>query len=1587
MLRIKRLLSLFLAISVLAVSLPVSSILLLALNTEVSYVIWDANPLNVTEEEGATAKPTWDSYLFGSKTTGQSAVRYGGEMPYYELTFTGSGTANGALISSGFKYYWYNDKLGFTGWISHRSVLEAIKPYLYISYEVYVEDGTDNVSLTVQPQPKWGGDPTSDYGTFDEYENIPSGEWIERTVPVKEILHSADGNPHWSDAAVLISIDKEGVSAETPVKVSIRKLCLEIREEDREEVNSALAEVENIDKLSWFTGNYNGSSTVGDFPKQESGVLDYFEGLATYDAHSEYSPNLQTNNITDASTDENGTIKLSTYRTKAGNTVTVTAEPADGYRVKEIKAEDTDGDRAALVRTGPLTYSFVMPNSALTVTAVFESETAIEDKEYVIWDANPVNLPEGSDGLAGKSGWINNKFSGSAEIKEDEDGAYYSLTVNDVGEAGMAGLFSGLIKNDGRMSGWQDDRVFVNALMQYATMSFEARRTDENSSTGVFEAGMASAWGGWDSARFGTIENSDALNTERNVWHSYSYSNLDEETTDMVSDSAGDHWSSGAFRFGAVSGNISEENPAMIDIRRMKLTLSEKDRLAFNQYLADIDYVRSGGWDWNNDFTPSLDVNGNPDYFAQLIKYDELSEYSTNTSTHSIYNDTSEENGNINISKTRAKANQLIEITVFPNAGYSVASLKVTDTAGKETAVTRTGEKTYTFLMPDADVIVMAEFILTDEMLDKTYVIWDANPDNLPDGSDGLADKNGWCNKEFSGSSELVTEGNDSFFRLTFDSTQESGMAVLLSGYKSANDGTGFGWLSDRTLLDLIIQYSYMKFDLRRSDTSLAEPSFEIGMAEAWSSWQSSKFGVISSDSEINSERNEWHSYYFSNLDDETGTNVSSEVEDHWQYGTFRFGVLSGIPDGEKVTVDIANVRLELCEADRLAFNRYLACIGYTPSGAWEWNDAVNKAGTDSEGNKDIFELLIRYDSKSAYSPNYTDHFITDATPDDAHGSIELSRTAARPNEKVTLTVNADEGYELYYIIITDSLGRQTVIEDFSADSASFKMSNDNVTVTAYFKEATDKLTQLFMAEPVSDNESNKKQPSFAGVTEVVYDKGETAWKFTFDEDAADIVINGFANQLYYKQVPADAEITFAARVNSGSKKLSFGSNGSQNTKSVIVTEEYQYFTVTAKDLFTDIPEALKFTLADANEGDVLYITEIYLWNEPTNGRTTAELFEELYDISDYPVEESQTQIGIIGDPDSDVAPWEENYNGEEKITGWTLAWFEPFRGESPWYVAFQTDTPDRIYRLAFYHNVDPTYRQEDMTPYIEHGYLEFYVKCETDGAKLPLTIESSGGTGSKGKVTLPLRVVYSKENARPDGYMAVRVPLVYLYSMGIDLDCISVTKVCGIQPSEDFYLSAFRFWSNRAPEQPEPEEVTPEEPVYSFSFDPKRFSGKIDNVNMTVSVPAGTYIWELLSGIVFSSDKMTVAITDQQGRYYLDDSLLLQNGMMLTLRHNGYDYDSYRLIVPDIPGNSQDNQQSDGSQSEDELENTGNPDNEEETTTVVYKKKKVVKKSGSGEINILPYAIGVSAGVLVAVAAVILILVRKKRRTSNNLH
>lgn len=89
----------------------------------------------------------------------------------------------------------------------------------------------------------------------------------------------------------------------------------------------------------------------------------------------------------------NGSVKVEPNFADVGDTVTITATPDVGYRVKDVVVTDIYGDELDVSRASDGTYSFVMPRSRVTVTVTFEqlstsfTDVAADDYYYdaVIW--------------------------------------------------------------------------------------------------------------------------------------------------------------------------------------------------------------------------------------------------------------------------------------------------------------------------------------------------------------------------------------------------------------------------------------------------------------------------------------------------------------------------------------------------------------------------------------------------------------------------------------------------------------------------------------------------------------------------------------------------------------------------------------------------------------------------------------------------------------------------------------------------------------------------------------------------------------------------------------------------------------------------------------------------------------------------------------------------------------------------------------------------------------------------------------------------------------------------------------------------
>lgn len=275
-----------------------------AVSSERPYVIFDANPRNVSETDGADAYPSgvYDAdYDFGgNRTKGTSYLKYEGEeTPCYVLDFDSASDHDKVLIENGFMCNNGGSNAtpgkissGYMGWLQYPEILRAIKDYVYVSYDVYVEDAQErDITLTVSPMHQymdpWAKNPQSNCGVFDRFTVTEKNEWISRSVKINSIADAAATADKWTQGDVFFQVSGLGNAALT---VKIRNFRLEIKESNHENINTALSEVANIDKKKNFTTySWSENDPLPDLPKTSEGNNDYFAILTAYNDESEYS--------------------------------------------------------------------------------------------------------------------------------------------------------------------------------------------------------------------------------------------------------------------------------------------------------------------------------------------------------------------------------------------------------------------------------------------------------------------------------------------------------------------------------------------------------------------------------------------------------------------------------------------------------------------------------------------------------------------------------------------------------------------------------------------------------------------------------------------------------------------------------------------------------------------------------------------------------------------------------------------------------------------------------------------------------------------------------------------------------------------------------------------------------------------------------------------------------------------------------------------------------------------------------------------------------------------------------------------------
>ena len=1397
-------------------------------------VIFDANPLNLKLEDGASAAHgdfTWNGW---NESTGTSAVKLEESTPYFRATIKDNSYKGLTTVNTGMR----NAELCRThGWFVKPEILALLKQYVQVEFDVrWNGSSLSNEKLYILPA--IAPDDNNSMHDIGEGEaaalvngmdigSIPANQWKSVSLPVDNFSDQV-----WGTGALAIGIWNGGADTrENPIQLDIRRFRLTVSPADEEVIHNALKAIPGIDDIQWFTDDWEAGgedNTKLGLAKEPDGSVNYFKLLTLYNADSD-------------------------------------------YRVKPAQ----------------------------------------EPRDLVIWDADPTKVSQ-IDGTSAKPAWVTGddyqwafapKANGTSIVKYDQDIPYYSCTFTGQWDGGGAILENGFNNRlaDANM-GWLEKREVVKTIKDYLVIAYDVYVEGDTGDYTHINFEPVAEWS--ENGPYNEYGNLDGIDVyEANTW-------VSRITKGMALLQEGSHhWCCGDILVTVAREGegkaVSADSPLTVHVRRLRISLNEADKEAINAKLAAVEGIDDVNY-FTRDKELPKDDEGNTDYFALLTAYDAQSNYSTGRASYILHDATdADAHGSVQLPGSTAREGDTVHIAASPDDGWKTAGLAVSLANGQKVEVTRTAPNGFSFVMPAEDVTVEATFAQAPSS-DESYVFWEANPDKAsPTQTNGASveeirssNPNGlptWSNP--TGTGTLQFDEGVPYYRAEITRNDSNGFIPFPTFLFS---GT-LGWSGNADVMKALTAYAYIEFDVRRTGAEGSDPQLYMGPATEGNgiAGTSSSSGTFVNGYTLDSDDiGEW-------------VTVRQDAESfytngNWWNGDFGLAVWgegdNAVTEEDPITVDIRNLRMMVKESDRLALNETLSQISGIDSVKFftaDWEGNPLEIGTDSAGNKDYFSLLQAFDTKSPYSSHYDPHAVTVKGAE--KGTLIASQSNAKKNVVVKLTAEPTEGYRLSRVSIVDSQNASVSMTRVDETHVVFAMPDDAVTITPVFVKETDKMQVLFYAESVAGN----KAPQFSGETTLSYDGQGSAWDFKVTTNEGKLTIYGLTNTFAQAQIPEEAEITFRAKLTladgSTNRTVTLGAEGSDKTKELTVGADWTEFTISAKDIADTLPSALTFSLSERGIGDVLSISEIQIWSKSAPGKSIQERFDMALDMSDYAVKDTNEKIGIIGDPDSDVSPWEVIYNDERpSMLGWSLAWFAQFRGESPWFISPKKEhMGEDYYELNFYHPKNHTLTQDDMTSYMEEGYLEFFIKSEKDGLTVPFVITSTPDGGSEFNV--PLRVTYDKSKARPDGYMRVRVPLNYLAAMGLPLDSVRWMKINGIQPfDEGFYLSAFSFFSNVAVEQPEPEpEPEPEPPTdFPFHLDTSLVKAVFDFDKMTLTVEENTPIWELLSGLIFDEENVGVLFFDAEGTPITDDSVILQEGMTMIVQRDGYDLGEYAILV-----------------------------------------------------------------------------------------
>ena len=249
----------------------------------------------------------------------------------------------------------------------------------------------------------------------------------------------------------------------------------------------------------------------------------------------------------------------------------------------------------------------------------------------------------------------------------------------------------------------------------------------------------------------------------------------------------------------------------------------------------------------------------------------------------------------------------------------------------------------------------------------RSYVIWEANPLNLSNPS--LSEFGGMLQENIEQNSnnraQIKSDINGAYYEITLG--QNGGYGAALASSIISWKYAFTGWIADQAFVNTILPYLTVKCDLRRVDSGVGNPGFDIGLIPLWSTSTNIAFVKANGDenSQVNASRGEWISC------EGTRHGADKTFGGHLSDGLFYVSAWGegddAVLDDARLVIDVRNLRIEVKESDRLAFNKALNDAGYTPNGSWGWNYDIS-FGSDEKSNTDYFGAVIKYNDIAEYT-------------------------------------------------------------------------------------------------------------------------------------------------------------------------------------------------------------------------------------------------------------------------------------------------------------------------------------------------------------------------------------------------------------------------------------------------------------------------------------------------------------------------------------------------------------------------------------------------------------------------------------------